>query len=120
VNAKQVGEAQTVLKGHWALAMEDNVKRAVWLASWVSVLASDEPVPDYQAAIDAVTPEDLSRVVGTYFTPARCYLGLHQPVVTVTSGARAVGAAAGLGVSAWIARRMWRRVGGRAVKIRDT
>jgi predicted Zn-dependent peptidase len=120
VNAKQVGEAQTVLKGHWALAMEDNVKRAVWLASWVSVLASDEPVPDYQAAIDAVTPEDLSRMVGTYFTPARCYLGLHQPVVTVTSGARAVGAAAGLGVSAWIARRMWRRVGGRAVKIRDT
>jgi predicted Zn-dependent peptidase len=120
VDARQVSEAQTVLKGHWALAMEDNVKRAVWLASWVSVLASDEPVPDYQAAIDAVTPEDLSRVVATYFTPARRCLGLHQPVMTVTSGARAVGVAAGLGLSAWIARRVWRRVGGRAVKIQDT
>jgi predicted Zn-dependent peptidase len=120
VTTERVGEAQTVLKGHWALAMEDSVERAVWLASWVSVLASDEPLPDYQAAIDAVTPEDLSRVVGTYFTPARRYLGLHQPVMTVTSGARAVGVAAGLGLSAWIARRMWHRLRGRAVKIQDT
>jgi predicted Zn-dependent peptidase len=116
VNAERVAEAQTALKGRWALVMEDNVERAMWLARWVSALSADEPVPDYQAAIDAVTPEDLSRVVVTYFTPPRRYLGLHQPVVTVASGARAVEIAAGLGLSAWIARRLWHRVRERAVQ----
>ena len=109
VDAEQVAEAQAALKGRWALAMEDNVERAVWLARWSSVLSADEPVPDYQAAIDAVTPEDLSRVVETYFTPQRRYLGLHQPVATVASGARAVGVVVGLGLSAWVARRLWSR-----------
>jgi len=109
VDAERVAEAQAALKGRWALAMEDNVERTVWLAEWSSVLSADEPVPDYQAAIDAVTPEDLSRVVETYFTPQRRYLGLHQPVATVASGARAVGVVVGLGLSAWVARRLWRR-----------
>ena len=109
VDAEQVAEAQAALKGRWALAMEDNVERAVWLARWSSVLSADEPVPDYQAAIDAVTPEDLSRVVETYFTSQRRYLGLHQPVTTVASGARAVGVVVGLGLSAWVARRLLRR-----------
>jgi zinc protease len=109
VDAERVAEAQAALKGRWALAMEDNVERAVWLARWSSVLSADEPVPDYQAAIDAVTVEDLSRVVETYFSPQRRYLGLHQPVATVASGARAVGVMVGLGLSAWVARRLWRR-----------
>jgi predicted Zn-dependent peptidase len=113
VNAERVVEAQAALKGRWALAMEDNVKRAMWLAEWASVLSPDEPVPDYRAVIDAVTPDDLSRVVATYFTPQRRYLGLHQPVVTVVSGARVVGGIVGLGLSAWIARRLWRRAGAR-------
>jgi predicted Zn-dependent peptidase len=104
-----VAEAQAALKGRWALAMEDNVERAMWLAGWSSVLSADEPVPDYQAAIDAVTPEDLSRMVETYFTPQRRYLGLHQPVATVASGGRAVGVVVGLGFSAWVARKLWRR-----------
>jgi predicted Zn-dependent peptidase len=109
VDAERVAEAQAGLKGRWALSMEDNVQRAVWLAWWSSVLSADEPVPDYPAAIDAVIPEDLSRVVETYFTAQRRYLGLHQPVATVASGARAVGAVVGLGLSAWVARRLWRR-----------
>jgi predicted Zn-dependent peptidase len=109
VDAERVAEAQAALKGRWALAMEDNVERAMWLAGWSSVLSADEPVPDYQAAIDAVTPEDLSRVVETYFTLQRRYLGLHQPVATVASGARAVGVVVGLGFSAWVVRKLWRR-----------
>ncbi|TEU17359.1 MAG: insulinase family protein [Anaerolineales bacterium] len=109
VDAERVAEAQAALKGRWALAMEDNVERAVWLAQWSVVLSADEPVPDYQAAIDTVTPEDLSRVVETYFTPQRRYLGLHQPVATVASGARAVGIVVGLGLSTWVARQLWRR-----------
>jgi predicted Zn-dependent peptidase len=110
IDAKRIAEAQTALKGRWALSMEDNVERAFWLAAWTSILASDEPVPDYQTAINAVTPQDLSRVVDTYFTPSRSYLGLHQPVVTVASGIRTAGIAAGLGLAAWITRRLWRRV----------
>jgi predicted Zn-dependent peptidase len=109
VDAQRVAEAQAALKGRWALAMEDNVGRARWLAQWSAVLSADEPVPDYQAAIDAVTPEDLSRVMETHFTPQRRYLGLHQPVATVASGARAAGVVVGVGFSAWVARRLWRR-----------
>ena len=109
IDAERVAEAQAALKGRWALAMEDNVERAMWLARWSSVLSADEPVPDYQAAIDTVTAEDLTRVVGTYFTPQRRYLGMHQPVATVASGARTVGAVVGLGLSAWVARRLWRQ-----------
>ena len=110
VDAERVAEAQAALKGRWTLTMEDNVERAIWLAEWTSALATDEPVPDYQAAIDAVSPQDMSRVVDTYFTPSRSYLGLHQPALTVVSGVRAAGIAAGLGFAAWIARRLWRRV----------
>jgi predicted Zn-dependent peptidase len=88
--------------------MEDNVERATWLAQWASVLAADQPVADYPAAIDAVNPADLVRVTATYFTPQRRYLGLHQPVVTVASGARAAGIGLALALSAWAARRVWR------------
>jgi zinc protease len=109
VSAEAVAEAKTALKGRWALSMEDNVDRAGWLAQWALLLAQDELVPDYQASIDAVTPEDLSRVVVTYFTPERSYLGLHQPVATVASAARAVGAVILLAVVIWGARRLWRR-----------
>ncbi|NIV34759.1 MAG: hypothetical protein GWN58_36465, partial [Anaerolineae bacterium] len=47
VDAEAVTEAQSALKGRWALAMEDNTERAKWLARWTSVLSTDEPVPDY-------------------------------------------------------------------------
>jgi len=108
VDAGKVAKAQAALKGRWTLAMEDNVERATWLAQWASVLSADQPVPDYPAAIDAVSPADLVRVTATYFTPQRRYLGLHQPVLTVASGAWAAGIAVGLALSAWAARRVWR------------
>jgi len=109
VDAEQVAQAQAALKGRWALSMEDNVQRAVWLAEWSSVLAADEPLPDYQAAIDAVTPADLTRVVEDYFTPQRRYQGIHQPIVTVSSSAQIAAAILGLGASVWLGRKLWRR-----------
>ncbi len=109
VSPQQLAEAQGALKGRWALSMENNVDRAVWLADWSSVLAVDESVPDYPAEIDRVSPEDVRRVVHTYFTPERRYQGMHQPVVTVVSGALWAGAVLGLGLAAWLARRVWRR-----------
>jgi predicted Zn-dependent peptidase len=108
VDAEAVAEAKATLNGRWALAMEDNLARAEWLADWTLVLTADQPVPNYQASINAVRPEDLSRVVNTYFTPERSFLGLHTPVVTVASGVRAAGALVGLALAAWGAHR-WRR-----------
>jgi predicted Zn-dependent peptidase len=105
-----VAEAQVALKGRLALAMEDNVARAQWLAQWSSFLGADQAVPDYAVAIDAVTPAELARVVKTYFTPERRYVGLHQPVATVASGARALAAAVGLALTLWGGRRVWRQV----------
>jgi predicted Zn-dependent peptidase len=109
VRAEAISEAKAALQGRWALTMEDNVERATWLAQWPAVLAGDEPVPDYRASIAAVTTEDVSRVVGIYFVPQRSYVGLHQPVVTVASGARLVGAALALGLGLWGVRRFRRR-----------
>jgi predicted Zn-dependent peptidase len=113
IDADAVEEAKAALKGSWALAMEDNVERAKWLAQWPSLLPAHEVVPDYPAQIDAVTPEDLSRVVAAYFVPERSYVGLHEPVATVASGARAVGAVVVLGLGLWGARRLRRRARGR-------
>lgn len=109
VSAEAVEEAKAALVGGWALAMEDNVARAGWLAGWSSVLADQEPLPDYEASIEAVTPADLTRVVQTYFVPQLSYVGLHQPIVTVASGARAAGAVLALVASAWGVRRLRRR-----------
>jgi predicted Zn-dependent peptidase len=109
VSPEAVAEAKASLQGRWALAMEDNVDRASWLANWSAILSEDQPVPDYQAAIGAVEPEDLSRVVQTYFTPERSYTGQHQPVVTVASGARIAAGIVFLGAGVWALRRLRRR-----------
>lgn len=109
VSAGAVAEAKAALQGRWALSMEDNVSRAQWLADWTFSLDGDEPVPDYPAAIEAVVPEDLPRVLAAYFTPARRYVGLHQPVVTVAGGARAIAAVVALGVGVWGGLRLLRR-----------
>ncbi len=85
------------------------VVRAGWLAEWARVLDDDAPIPDYTAVIEAVTSADLTRVVKTYFTPQRRYVGLHQPVATVASGATLAGAAVGLGAAAWVGRKLWHR-----------
>lgn len=109
VDADKVAEARMALRGRWALLMEDNLERATWLAQWVWLTPDDGQMRDYVAHIDAVTAADLARLVDTYFVPERRYVGLHEPAVTVTSAARALGIAAGVGVAAWLARRLLRR-----------
>jgi hypothetical protein len=54
--------------------------------------------------------------VQTYVTPERRYLGLHDPVITVTSGAWIGGGVVGLGAGAWLTRRFWRRARARQIK----
>ncbi len=109
VDAKAVDDAKTALQGRWALLMEDNMERASWLADWSAALSDGEPLPDYQAAIGAVTVDDLARVVDTYFTPQRSFVGLHAPLLTVASGATWFAGLVVLGVAVWGVRRFRRR-----------
>ena len=108
VDAEAVEEAKAALKGRRALAMEDNLWRARWLANWSSELPAGENVPDFRAEIDAVRSEDLARVVNRYFTPERSFVGMHLPVVTVASGAWGTGAVVLLALAAWATHRIWR------------
>jgi zinc protease len=107
ITAEQVVNAQTSLIGRWALAMEDGTRRASWLAEW-AFASGDQPIPDYAAAIHAVTVADLQRMVETYYTPARRYAGLHHPIVTVPRGGRLLGVAASVGALFWLWRRLRR------------
>jgi predicted Zn-dependent peptidase len=109
VDVAKVDEAKAAIMGNWALDLEDNFWRARWLATWPAVLAGDQDLPDYAAAVEAVMPEDLSRVASTYLTPERSYVGQHRPVLTVASGARLAAAVLATGAAAWTGRRFWRR-----------
>ena len=108
ITADQVANAQVALKGRWALDMEEGSQRATWLAQWAFELG-EQPIPDYAAAIDAVTVPDLQRMVETYFTPERRFAGLHHPILTVPRGARILGVMAGAGAFVWLVRRLLRR-----------
>jgi predicted Zn-dependent peptidase len=110
VGAERVVEAVTTLKGRWTLSTESNLELAQWLEQWSSVFLTNEPIPDYPTAIGMVTPEDLSRVMATYFTPQHRYLGIHLPIVTLTSGAGIVGILVGLGLCVGVMRKWRRRV----------
>jgi predicted Zn-dependent peptidase len=107
ITAEQVTNAQAALIGRWALEMEDGTRRAAWLTDW-AFESGDQPIPDYAAAIQAVTVSDLKRVIETYYTPVRRYAGLHHPIVTVPRGARLIGVMTGLGLLLWLWRRLRR------------
>jgi predicted Zn-dependent peptidase len=109
VDASKVDEAKIALKGLWALDLENNLRRAEWLAKWPTVLDGSQAVPNYAATVEAVTPEDLSRVARTYFTPEGSYVGQHRPVLTVMSGARLAAVVLAMGTAALAGRRLWRR-----------
>ena len=104
-----VAVATNAMRGRWALNMEDNLARARWLADWTTVVEPGQAVPNYATALTAVTAEDLARVAGTYFVPERQYLGLHVPVVTFASGAKAAVILIALLAAAWVLKRIARR-----------
>lgn len=110
IDVERLADVKTALKGRWALGLEDNLSRAHWLAGWAMRVDNETPIPSYEANIDALTPADLSRIVETYFTPQRRFVGMHDPVLTVSSGVRlAAGALATLVAGAGGAFWVWRR-----------
>ncbi|MGD1904516.1 MAG: M16 family metallopeptidase [Leptolyngbyaceae cyanobacterium] len=104
LKADAVTEAKKSLVGRWSLAMDSAERRAGWILDWVGVLDPDQPIPDYPAAIAAVTEADLQRVIETYLQPSQFHIGMHKPIVTVTRAARWAGillGLGGLGLLAW-------------------
>ncbi len=109
IDPEKLADAKNALKGRWALRMENNFGRVHWLNNWTLSLADTEPVPDYTANIEAVTPADLTRVLNTYFTPERSYMVTHVPILTVYSGAWLSAGFLGFGVVAIIVFRKRRK-----------
>jgi predicted Zn-dependent peptidase len=112
LTAEQVTNAQAALIGGHVLEMEDNLKRAEWLAQW-AFAPDDWTIPDYAAVIRGVTPADVQRVLNTYFTPQRRFVGAHQPITTVPRTARLIGVTVGLNLAVWAMCRVWQQVRGR-------
>ena len=110
VNPTQIDETKHSLQEQWLLSMEGNESRASWLVEWGFSLSPDQPVPDYMTEIGRVTPDDLARVVATYFTPEHRYLAMHQPILTVSRAARMAGTAVSLGVAAWTGYSLWKHL----------
>lgn len=108
IDPQRVDEARAARVGRWALAMEDNVARASYMAEWTSLLGAGEPLPDYPALINAVTVDDLVRVAQRYFKPEASFVAVHQPIVTVATGGVWGGALVGAGALWWGWRR-WRQ-----------
>lgn len=111
LDPQRVEEAKAALIGRWALAMEDSVSRAGYLAEWSSQVDDGEPVPDRTALLSAVTAEDLVRVAHTYLRPEASFVGVHRPAITVVSGVGGLGAALCAAVLAWLGVRWLRRPG---------
>lgn len=112
IDPQDVSEAKAALKGQWALRMETNAARASWMMRWAFLLGEDEPLPDYEALTDSVTPDDLCRVVRTYFTPERSFVGTHIPIMTANRGALCLSifvALVSAGVVVWRIRRRKKR-----------
>ncbi|MBN1661134.1 MAG: insulinase family protein [Anaerolineae bacterium] len=109
VDPEEVARAKAAIQGSWALSMEDNQSRALWLAGWATILSDDDLVPNPPAEINAVTPEDLTRVVATYYTPERRFVGLHLPILTVTSAAWLAAGFVAIVGAIWTVRHVRRR-----------
>lgn len=109
VDSERVAEARAALAGRWALAMEDSVKRAEYLAEWSSLEGSGAPPPDYAGLVAAVTAEDVARVADLYLGPAASFEASHTPVVTVSGGVLWLGGLTALGALWWAWGQLRRR-----------
>ncbi len=111
-DAAEVAEAQKTIIGRHALAMESNYAHAFALIEYTHLPGGGAtPIPDFDAAINAVTAADLKRVAETYFTPERSYVIVYDPICTANELAIFAVASTALAIAAyvWRYRRMRQR-----------
>lgn len=77
---RAVRRAARLVWANWAAADEHNCERAATLADPILDWPADQPPPDIEAELAAVTPADITRVVRAYFVPERRFLGRHTPL----------------------------------------
>lgn len=112
IDTVAVDEAKSAVRGRALLAMEGNLNEAWWLAEDAMYTPDDQPVPDYFAAVNAVTPEEVQRVANTYLSAQSRYEAVHRPGLTPRRAALPAAITAGLGltgVSVWFATWLSRR-----------
>jgi predicted Zn-dependent peptidase len=108
----EVAEAQKTIIGRHALAMESNYAHAFALIQYTHLPGDGAaPIPDFDAAINAVTAAELKRVAETYFTPERSYVIVYDPICTANELAIFAVASTALAIAAyvWRYRRMRQR-----------
>ena len=107
-----VDAARSAVRGRALLAMEGNLNEAWWLSEDAMYTPDEEPIPDYFAAINAVTPKDIQRVANVYLAEGNRYEAIHRPGLTPRRAALPAAITAGLGltgVSVWLATWLNRR-----------
>jgi predicted Zn-dependent peptidase len=80
LSRRAVRRAAQRVWANWGAADENNFERTETLADLILDWPPDQPPPDIAAALSAVTPEDITRVVQTYFVPERQFVGRHSPI----------------------------------------
>ena len=104
----RLDDAKAALQGKLALRLEDNFRRAAWLANWVNPTSKSSSIPDYSEAIAAVETADIARMTEAYLAADQRYLAMHLPVTTVASSFRWLGIISGVSLLFWLGKRGWR------------
>jgi len=114
---REVRSAARVAWATWAAADENNYERAATLADPILDWPADQPPPDIEAELMAVTPADINRVVRAYFVTERRFLGRHAPIFALDNLAegledrlRDAKRLALLGLGAAAVRFIWQRI----------
>jgi predicted Zn-dependent peptidase len=81
IDEVRFAEAKVLLIGRRALAMESNMSHAVWLESLSYFYEDNQPLPDYESSVEAVSLQDIVRAAQTYLAPDRLVAVVHVPLL---------------------------------------
>lgn len=114
---RAVRQAAQRVWANWGANDENNFARSETLADLILDWPADQPPPDIAAALAAVTPADITRVVRTYFVPERRFVGRHSPIFALDNLEESLAARmrdakrlALFGLGAAAVNLIWRRV----------
>jgi predicted Zn-dependent peptidase len=105
LTADALVQAKAALRGRALLGLESNLELAWWLASESLAVAPDQPVPEFFAAINAVTRDDVIRVARNVLRSETRFEAVHRPLLTASRGVRLLASGLGLGAAVLALRR---------------